>query len=226
LPKELSSLSSATASASETLPAIRKNRMKYSIIFISLIVISCQKKVEQKLYTLPNNADVSAIVQTIVTDRKSPIFKTSNDANLIPLCTELKKISLINWNEKKSKYAPYVKWNSIVIQDLIGSNGMPESLFHFQKSDSSYIKFQTEKSKTLITNQNSLESIKYTNVCDQSKTKVFYSLTIPILSENKEKAYCQLTLNCSGLCGAGYKIYLKKVRTKWLVERIENSWVS
>jgi hypothetical protein len=31
---------------------------------------------------------------------------------------------------------------------------------------------------------------------------------------------------CGGLCGQGYRIYIKKVNNKWIIDKIENTWVS
>ncbi len=31
---------------------------------------------------------------------------------------------------------------------------------------------------------------------------------------------------CGGLCGQGYRIYIKKKNSKWIIDKIEGTWIS
>jgi hypothetical protein len=43
-----------------------------------------------------------------------------------------------------------------------------------------------------------------------------------------EKKYGILTsvVICGGLCGHGYRIFIKKVKNKWIIDKVEEAWIS
>jgi len=45
---------------------------------------------------------------------------------------------------------------------------------------------------------------------------------------DKNNKYGMLTSSiiCGGLCGNGYTIYIKKVHNKWIIDKIEHTWIS
>ncbi|MEN2402893.1 hypothetical protein GKZ90_0024110 [Flavobacterium sp. MC2016-06] len=53
---------------------------------------------------------------------------------------------------------------------------------------------------------------------------VFNFSRIQFDSENK---YGMLTvaMNCGNMCGNGFRIYIKKVKDKWVVDKIEDAWI-
>ena len=44
---------------------------------------------------------------------------------------------------------------------------------------------------------------------------------------DSEKKYGILTveMNCGTMCGYGYRIYIKKVKNKWVVDKLEDAWI-
>ncbi|MTH17208.1 hypothetical protein [Flavobacterium sp. LC2016-01] len=43
-----------------------------------------------------------------------------------------------------------------------------------------------------------------------------------------EKKYGVLTagIECGGMCGYGYRIYIKKAKDKWVIDKIEDAWIA
>lgn len=52
-------------------------------------------------------------------------------------------------------------------------------------------------------------------------------LVLSRIQFDSEKKYGVLTagINCGDMCGYGYLIYIKKVKNKWVVDKIEDSWI-
>lgn len=44
---------------------------------------------------------------------------------------------------------------------------------------------------------------------------------------DSKKKYGVLTagIECGAMCGYGYRIYIKKVKTKWIVDKVEDAWI-
>ncbi|NRS90880.1 hypothetical protein HNQ02_003827 [Flavobacterium sp. 7E] len=202
--------------------------MKY-VIIILLSLASCKQQNLKESFILPNTKDINSIVEEIVYSEKSPVFEDNKKTiHPIPFCINLKKMKLINWNQKQNEFPPRIMWNSFIIQELIGYNNLPHKFFEFEKTDSSYIKFQIENLSEFKVGKTISKKFFSTTLEIQAQIdrSIFYYLTIPIISKNGRTAYCELTLKCSGLCGSGYEIYLKKIEDKWGIYRIKNKWVS
>ncbi|PIF31231.1 hypothetical protein CLU81_1716 [Flavobacterium sp. 9] len=79
--------------------------------------------------------------------------------------------------------------------------------------------------------------LKYVSRIPRGNDRKFYNECcysvrgIVILSRiqfDDEKKYGVLTaeIECGGLCGYGYLIYIKKVNDKWVVDKIEDGWIA
>ncbi|KUJ63894.1 hypothetical protein AR687_01525 [Flavobacteriaceae bacterium CRH] len=79
--------------------------------------------------------------------------------------------------------------------------------------------------------------LKYVPGIPRGNDRIFYNECcysirgIFILSRiqfDSEKKYGVLTagIDCGGMCGYGYRIYIKKVKNKWVVDKIEDAWIA
>lgn len=79
--------------------------------------------------------------------------------------------------------------------------------------------------------------LKYVSRIPRGNDRLFYNeccYSVPgiiILSRiqfDSEKKYGVLTagIECGGMCGYGYRIYIKKVKDKWVVDKIEDAWIA
>lgn len=79
--------------------------------------------------------------------------------------------------------------------------------------------------------------LKYVPRIPRGNDRIFYNECcytvrgIIILSRiqfDSEKKYGVLTagIECGGMCGFGYRIYIKKVKDKWVIDKIEDAWIA
>lgn len=47
-----------------------------------------------------------------------------------------------------------------------------------------------------------------------------------LLNKERDKGVLACTYSCGGLCGNGYRVYIKKSGNRWIIERIEHAWVA
>ncbi|TDP00752.1 hypothetical protein [Flavobacterium sp. 245] len=66
---------------------------------------------------------------------------------------------------------------------------------------------------------------KFYNECCYSVRGV---INLSRIQFDDEKKYGVLTagINCGDMCGYGYRIYIKKVKNKWIVDKIEDAWIA
>lgn len=67
--------------------------------------------------------------------------------------------------------------------------------------------------------------IKLYNNCCYSVRGI---LILSRIQFDSEKKYGVLSagINCGDMCGYGYRIYIKKVKNKWIVDKIEDDWIA
>lgn len=61
---------------------------------------------------------------------------------------------------------------------------------------------------------------------NEGKEYDFYSLSIPIISLDRHRAYVELKHRCGHLCGNGKGFYLSKVDGKWMIVKQWRTWTS
>lgn len=73
-------------------------------------------------------------------------------------------------------------------------------------------------------------SSKYHPISNDSMMYVrqFKEVSFSRIIFNSDKTYGMLTCEyvCGGLCGNGYRVFIKQVGTKWLIDYIELAWVA
>ena len=121
---------------------------------------------------------------------------------------------------------------SELIEFLIGFNDIPTYKFFFSKSDSLYIEFQSKNLNAFKLAEKDFKEVDISSAEELRKNiKIekyfsYYYATIPIISLDGKKAYLKYVLNCSGLCGSGYRVFLEKKNGKWIVVKYHEEWVS
>ena len=101
----------------------------------------------------------------------------------------------------------------------------------FEKTDSLDILSQNKLFNTFRIEKALLKGIKFISFKEVEKNissemnNSFYSMTIPIFSANRKKAYVEWDHNCT-LCGSGTALFLEKVQDRWVIVLEKNLWVS
>lgn len=203
--------------------------IKWTVTVFLFIFIGCQEKKED--YKLPKSNEINSIIRAVVFDDSLGLCKVSN-RDKFSFCTDLQKLEIVSWDVKKSKFPPKLLFNSKLIQDFIGFPDIPEKLFFFSKVDSSYLQFQNKNLNSFKIEKENFGELNLQpriQLKKDLKTKKYFSFyycTIPIVSLDGKRAFTELTLVCSGLCGEGREIFLEKVNGKWKIVKIHRDWVS
>lgn len=204
----------------------------YSISFLLLIFfsVSCQKEKQNLNFKLPKNEEVNAIIKALINSDSLSISKYLGNEKKITICEDLEKLKIEHI--EKGKLPKRQVGESELIEFLIGLPDIPQEKFFFSKSDSLYIEFQNKNLNAFKLlqkdfNEVALKSVK--EIRNNSKNVEYFSFyyaTIPIISLDGKKAYLRYVLNCSGLCGSGYEVFLEKRKGKWIVIKYHEDWVS
>ncbi|WP_286969368.1 hypothetical protein [Flavobacterium sp. UBA4854] len=206
--------------------------LRYSILFLLLIFsfLSCQKERQKPNFKLPNKGEVNAIIKALINSDSLEIAQYLGDEKKVFFCEDLEKLKIGHFDKNKLRKKEDGEFE--LIEFLIGFPDIPKDKFFFSKSDSLYIEFQSKKLSAFKLEQKDFKEVNIRSV-EEIKKEIksqeyfsYYYATIPILSLNRKKAYLKYVLNCSGLCGAGYRVFLEKKKGKWIVVKYREEWVS
>ncbi|MDQ6472796.1 hypothetical protein RB619_19320 [Flavobacterium sp. LHD-80] len=180
---------------------------------------------------MPKNEEVNAIIKALINSDRLEIAPFLGKKKKISFCEDLQKLRIDH--VEKNKLPKKAEGESELIEFLIGFPDIPKEKFFFSKSDSLYIEFQNKNFSTFKISQNDFNEVDIKSVQEfrndinkKAEYFNFYHATIPIISLDGKKAYVKYTLNCSGLCGAGYRVYLEKKKGNWVVVKYSEEWVS
>ena len=225
-----------------------KKLLKITSFLFLLILISCcdnkkselefEKNVMFEIY--PNLIDSMWIYERI---RSSPPnFKLDINNKLIGYQPKDKKKLKEIYNEELS----VIKKDSakifvVIIDKILKTN--PDSMIKLQNHFKNAIVKTNSTIDTLeySINQKEINSIKSLRVKFISEFKmnervwennykysIYGVVTFSRIQFDKEKKYGLLTSSviCGGLCGTGYRIFIKKIKNQWVVEKVEEAWIS
>jgi len=208
-------------------------RSIFSFLLVLVVIVfssSCQKYKQDPNFKLPKSEEINAIIKTLIHSDSLEIARYLGNKEKIFFCEDLQKLKIDH--VEKGKLPKSAEVNSELIEFLIGFPDIPQEKFFFSKSDSLYIEFQSKNFNAFKLSQNDFNEVAVRSAKeirnDSKKVKYFsyYQATIPIISEDGKKAYVKYTINCSGLCGSGYQVFLEKMKGKWIVVKYHQEWVS
>jgi hypothetical protein len=225
-----------------------KTRIFFVAIFITLI--SCERKIndlefEKNVMTeiFPNLIDSTCIDSRILKlypPLGKPIY--DKDDNYIGSDTTKIKTERENWEKEMSKIKNdtskiVIAFNPII--ETIENDNRNELAKHFGKNViQGSIQIITENYRIdfekIKLNQNyKLKDLsKFPNRDTIWKTKYNFIFSgvfsVSRIQFDKEKKYGVLSAGfvCGSHCGQGFRIFIKKVNDKWIIDEVEGTWVS
>ena len=54
----------------------------------------------------------------------------------------------------------------------------------------------------------------------------FFNVSRILFNESKTYGILSASYTCGGLCGEGHIIYIKKIKGKWVIDKIEGTWIA
>ena len=233
-----------------------KKIIKLIFIIVVILFSSCEKKVtdlefEKNVMTeiFPSLIDSTCIDVRLFTNfppeyGQSIYDKTGHYIGVDSTkATEEQKQKLLEWkiNTEKIKkdtskiiiaFDPLLKDNSQVLREDFEKHFKNAKIFiSKEKKETEYIfdfkniklnnKFELRNISQFPKERGLIWVAKYDFVFSGA---VFFSR----IQFDKDKKFGILDggFACGGLCGQGYRIYIKKVNNKWIIDKIENTWVS
>lgn len=206
---------------------------KISIIILGILFFACNNK-QKQTYLIPDSTEINDIVKTIVYNDSLPVIKIPadtvfgkngsyyiNNTFSFPLNIELRKLRAIPIDSVIASEMIIDNNSSIDINQLL--NEKIDNLVFFEKTDSSFFRFQNDTLLHFFIDNKELNNINFTSTAEQiikiqaTRYAIFYDITIPIFSADLGKAYVEVKLNRPFLGGYKYGIYLKKINNKWTI---------
>lgn len=226
--------------------------LKTTIFFITIFitVFSCQRKIsdlefEKNVMTeiLPNLID-STCVDNRILQLFPPLGKPiyDKDDNYIGSDTTDIKAERENWEKEIAKIKNdtskiVLGFNPII--ETIEEDNRNKLKQHFGENvidDSSQIMTENYRInfEKIILNQNFklIDRSKFPNRDAIWKTKYNFIFSgvfsVSRIQFDKEKKYGVLSAGfvCGPHCGEGFRIFIKKVNDKWIIDKVEGTWVS
>ncbi|MFC5682990.1 hypothetical protein ACYE2N_03555 [Flavobacterium sp. MAHUQ-51] len=198
------------------------------LLIVAFTFLKCQTKSEEVNLASKSTDDINKIVEAIIQQDSLDVFK--NRPNPRMFCSELNKITVdIPIKRKDGLVFPPIPGN-IYINNLLNDKVNGEEFFTSkdslsileQNSNPEKIEIDKEISEKLNSTTLEIELAKKKN----GKKYDFYNLSIPIFSQDRQKAFVELEHHCGSLCGSGTGFYLKKVNGKWKVVEKWRTWIS
>jgi hypothetical protein len=195
----------------------------YAVLFI--VFSCCQNKKEKTNTNSESITNINEIVEAIIIQDSLDVFSKSKDSPMF--CSELRKLNISIPEKNENGLIPPPPPRGIYITTLLSEKIIGE---RFSAKDSLFILEQNSNpeklkiEKKLLSKLNSIA--KEEALIKSKKLFTFYEMTIPVFSIDKQKAYVELDHHCSGLCGSGKALYLKKINGKWKIIEKWQTWIS
>ncbi|WP_428232441.1 hypothetical protein [Flavobacterium sp.] len=195
--------------------------MKKITLFLVLIIAfcSCQNKKAETTIANQEIKDINEIVRTIIIQDSLDVF--SEDKNSKMFCSELRRLNIYIPEKRSDGLIPPLPPRDIYISEILTTKIKGETFF--SSKDSLYLLKQNSNpeklkiEKELINKLNTITVEKALIKRKKSEMFRFYEMTIPVFSLDQQNAYVQLDYHCTGLCGSGRAIYLKKINGNWKI---------
>ncbi len=204
--------------------------MKNILLLFILVFLSCNDKTED----LKRQKESIAIIQTLIDNQEMALTKDIYNNEELPICLNLKKIKIdtkcfaktkvtnkveiIKFNERS-----FISIGNVCIEKIYRSNPINDSFF--LKSDSLNIAQQNETFKTYTIPKYITKTFKTVELSKKLKIiEKYVQFSIPIFSNNYNKAYIEFDKHTNNQNSYGNSIYLEKINGKWKIKYIENNW--
>jgi len=218
-----------------------------TFLFLIILISSCDNKKSElefeknvMLEIYPNLIDSIWIYKRITNTFRNEKFDTNNKFIGYQPKDE-KKLKEIYNKELNVIKKDSAKIFVVIIDKILKTN--PNSKIELQRHFKNAILDTNSSIDTLeySINQKDISSIKNLKVKFISKFKINervwennyrYSIYGVVdfsrIQFDTEKKYGILTSSviCGGLCGTGFRIFIKKIKNKWIVEKVEEAWIS
>ncbi|OXA81286.1 hypothetical protein SAMN05444397_10336 [Flavobacterium aquidurense] len=203
--------------------------MKKIILYIVIIFAfsNCQNKKEETNIASEEIKNINEIVEAIIIQDSLNVFSKSPDS--IMFCSQLRRLNIYIPEKRHDGLTPPAPPRGIYITSLLSDKIIGEK---FSTQDSLGLLQQNSNPEKLKIENSLIHKLKTTTVEKALKrrknTKMFrfYEMTIPVFSLDRKNAYVKLDYYCTGLCGSGKAIYLKKLNGKWKIIEKRETWIS
>lgn len=201
------------------------------ITLFSVIVIafcSCQNKKTGTTIANQEIDEINEIVKTIIIQDSLEVFSKAEDAKMF--CSDLKRLNISIPEKRSDGLIPPLPPRDIYITEILNTKIKGKTFF--SSGDSLYLLEQNSNPEKLKIEKELLNKLNTTTVEEallkrkKSEMFRFYEMTIPVFSLDRQNAYVQLDYHCTGLCGSGRAIYLKKINGNWKIIQNWETWIS
>ena len=226
---------------------MKKLQKTIFVLFIIILISSCDNKVSE----LDFEKNVMLEIYPNLIDSLWICNSVSNSVSFVKLDKNNKVIGVQpnddnNLKKEYSKQLAEIKKGTsrifVVIFDTI-SQIQPTERNEFKKRYKNAILYKAKDLDTLgyAVDHKSFSSIKHLKVKYIPKftmnERVWESengysfwgvISFSRIQFDTEKKYGIITSSviCGGLCGRGYRLFIKKVKNKWIIDKVEEAWIS
>lgn len=200
----------------------------FIIVFICLLFANCRNNKSE--FDNSQIKDINEIVRIVILEDSLNVLKSESKM----FCESLIKLDIYIPEKRKGNELipppPPPSFNDVSIENLL--NYKIENQIFFTNKDSLFLLEQNLKFNELKVENEIIEKINATSKnIEQEKKKIgksynYYEMTIPLFSEDNQKAYLELNHYCGYLCGSGKSIFLKKINGKWRIVEKRRTWIS
>ena len=213
----------------QNIPISTKYMKRITFYTVLFIAFSCYQNKKEKPNTNSESiTNINEIVEAIIIQDSLDVFSKSKDSPMF--CSELRKLNISIPEKNENGLIPPPPPRGIYITRLLSDKIIGE---RFSAKDSLFILEQNSNPEKLKIKKKLLSKLNSITIEEalikRKKSKklfTFYEMTIPVFSIDRKKAYVELDHHCSGLCGSGLAIYLKKINGKWQIIEKWQTWIS
>lgn len=183
--------------------------------FFIIIALIFQSFVNEKIGIKNDSKEITEIIKTVL-EEDSLSFHLITVYPILP-----KYIS----RKKSDSFIPGAPPNSdYLFPDIISELKQNVSDYEISDLDREIFKIQENFSEKIILVETDFQNYKLAKK-GEDWTGLLVYFSIPILNFEKDLAYIQYGILCSGECGMGGEIFLSKKKNNWTIIRKNIHWV-
>lgn len=215
--------------------------MKIPLLSILVIIMTSCMETDKPVFFLVKQQEINRIVEAVILKDSIPIFKDESEIRSSlenvhskmekdkisrKFNVDLKQLTVLFSTYNQNKIPLPIPPNSIEFKSLITFQ-QPDSSTFFLMSDSTYIQFQNKHPQRLSYTGELLDQLNVVETIEQpNQYDTYYSISLPIISENQKVAYLEVTYHCKGLCGETIGYMLFKQSDTWTIIGKKTIWMS